>query len=74
MELKEIIEKEVKKESDDFLHCEAFQWCKGKEVIEEEYEEHEENLKQFALFYGIVFVVMIIIMVILNKTMGIVWN
>lgn len=74
MELKEIIEKEVKKESDDFLHCEAFQWCKGKEKIEEEYEEHEENLKQFAIFYGIVFVVMIIIMVILNKTMGIVWD
>ena len=72
MELKEIIEKEVKKESDDFLHCEAFQWCRGKEEIEE--EEHEENLKQFAIFYGIVFVVMIIIMVILNKTMGIVWN
>ena len=74
MELKEIIEKEVKKESYDFLHCEAFQWCRGKEEIEEEYEEHEENLKQFAIFYGIVFVIMIIIMVILNKTMGIVWN
>ena len=74
MELKEILEKEVKKESDDFLHFEAFQWCKGKEEIEEEYEEHEENLKQFAIFYGIVFVVMIIIMVILNKTMGIVWD
>ena len=71
MELKDIIEKEVKKESDDFLHCEAFKWCKGKNEIE---EEHEENLKQFAIFYGIVFVVMIIIMVILNKTMGIVWN
>lgn len=74
MELKEILEKEVKKESDDFLHCEAFQWCRGKEGIEEEYEEHEENLKQFAIFYGIVFVVMIIIMVILNKTLGIVWD
>ena len=73
MELKYIIEKEVK-ESDDFLHTEAFKWCKGKEEIEEEYVEHEENLKQFAIFYGIVFVVMIIIMVILNKTMGIVWN
>ena len=44
MELKEIIEKEVK-ESEDFLHTEAFQWCKGKEEIEEEYEEHEENFK-----------------------------
>lgn len=74
MELKEIIEKEVKKEYDDFLHCEAFQWCKGKDEIEEEYEEHEENLKQFAIFYGIVFVIMIIIMVILNKTMGIIWD
>ena len=73
MELKGIIEKEVK-ESEDFLHTEAFKWCKGKEEIKEEYEEHEENLKQFAIFYGIVFVVMIIIMVILNKTMGIVWN
>lgn len=70
MELKEIIEKE----SDDFLHYEAFQWCKGKEEIKEEYEEHEENLKQFAIFYGIVFVVMIIIMVILNKTLGIIWD
>ena len=74
MELKEIIEKEVKKESDDFLHTEAFKRCKGKEEIEEEYEEHEENLKQFAIFYGIVFVFMIIIMVILNKTLGIVWD
>ena len=73
MELKEIIEKEVK-ESEDFLHTEAFKWCKGKEEIEEEYEEHEENLKQFAIFYGIVFVFMIIIMVILNKTLGIVWD
>lgn len=74
MELKEIIEKEVKKESDDFLHCEAFQWCRGKEEIEEDYEEHEENLKQFAILYVIIFAIMIIIMVILNKTMGIVWD
>lgn len=59
---------------DFFLHCEAFQWCRGKEEIEEEYEEHEENLKQFAIFYGIVFVIMIIIMVVLNNTMGIVWD
>lgn len=73
MELKEILEKEVKKESDDFLHCEAFQWCRGSEEVEDQ-EEQEMSDKALAIASILVFIAIIVIATYLNKRFGIVFE
>lgn len=60
------------KEENDFLHCEAFAWCKG--VEEEQEEEQEMDDKTFLVLWTVGFVIMVIIMIVLSKTMGIVWD
>lgn len=73
MELKEILEKEVKKESDDFLHTEAFQWCKGAEEVEDQ-EKQEMSDKALAIASILVFIVIIVIATYLNERFGIVFE
>lgn len=72
MELKEIIEKELK-ESDDFLHTEAFQWCKGVEETEEEEQEMISD-KALAIASILVFIAIIVIATYLNERFGIVFE
>lgn len=64
--------KKTLRETDDFLHCEAFAWCKGVEETEE--EEQEMDDKTFLVLWTVGFVIMVIIMIVLSKTMGIVWD
>lgn len=61
------------KEDNDFLHCEAFSWCKG---VEEEQEEEQEMISDKALAIAsiLVFIAIIVIATYLNKRFGIVFE
>lgn len=61
------------KEENDFLHCEAFAWCKG---VEEEQEEEQEMISDKALAIAsiLVFITIIALATYLNKRFGIVFE
>lgn len=65
--------KKTLRETDDFLHCEAFSWCKG---VEEEQEEEQEMIsdKALAIVSILFFIAIIVIATYLNKRFGIVFE
>lgn len=65
--------KKTLRETDDFLHCEAFAWCKG---VEEGQEEEQEMIsdKALAIASVLVFITIIVIATYLNKRFGIVFE
>ena len=65
--------KKTLRETDDFLHCEAFSWCKGAEEVEDQ-EEQEMSDKALAIASILVFIAIIVIATYLNKRFGIVFE
>lgn len=58
------------KEDNDFLHTEAFAWCKG---IEEKESESSED-KQTLIFCLSLMIILFIAMFLANKYLGIVFD
>lgn len=52
---------------DDFLHTEAFAWCKGKEFKEE--SEHVDG-KNCIIFFLLMIILVIIVTTVLNQKFG----
>lgn len=61
------------KEDNDFLHTEAFQWCKGAKEAEDQ-EEQTMSDKALAIASILVFIAIIVITTYLNKRFGIVFE
>lgn len=55
---------------DDFLHTEAFAWCKGKEFKEESEHEHELDGKNCIILFLLVIILVIIVATVLNQKFG----
>lgn len=62
------------KEENDFLHCEAFSWCKGAEEVEDQEEQEMISDKALAIASILVFIAIIVIATYLNKRFGIVFE
>lgn len=65
--------KKTLRETDDFLHCEAFAWCKGAKEAEDQ-EEQTMSDKALAIASILVFIAIIVIATYLNKRFGIVFE
>ena len=61
------------KEENDFLHTEAFQWCKGAEEVEDQ-EEQTMSDKALVIVSILVFIAIVALATYLNKRFGIVFE